>query len=51
MSNNNKIMDEPNVKYHSKILSELFANKNYPQLKKRGVDKLLGEYIQKKDRH
>jgi len=43
-------MDEPNVKYHNLILSELFANKDYPQLK-RGLDKLFSEYIQKRDRY
>ncbi|NVM56467.1 MAG: hypothetical protein HWN66_22405, partial [Candidatus Helarchaeota archaeon] len=49
MPNNNRIMNEPNVKYHNLILSELFANEDYPQLKE-GLDKLFGDYIQKRDR-
>ena len=49
MPNNNKIIDEPSIKYHNLILSELFANEDYPQLKG-GLDKLFSEYIQKRDR-
>ena len=42
-------MNEPNIKYLNLILSELFANEDYPQLKE-GLDKLFGDYIQKRDR-